>query len=127
MPIHSAYVDRSESRSILCLTASSGILFFIETPLIHYIISSSFINYGVSPCIIPSAHLLLFAGYACGELILVYWDELQPSTGSKRVLCKEQGRIRLDCGVIKYLYCTSSFEVILSDDRHTTMKLSLLK
>ena len=113
--------------SILCLTASSGILFFIETPLIHYVISSSFINYGVSPCIIPSAKLLIFAGHSCGELILVFWDELQPSTGKARVLCKEQGRIRLDCGVITSLYSTSSLDVILSDDRHTTMKLSLTK
>ena len=57
----------------------------------------------------------------------MFWDELQPSTGNKRVLCKEQGRIRLDCGVITSLYCTSSFDVILSDDRHVVMKLSLTK
>lgn len=99
----------------------------METPLIHYVISSSYINYNVFPCVIPSAKLLLFAGHNCGELILVFWDELQPSTVEKCVICKEHGKVRLDCGVITSLYCTNSFDVILVDNRNMAMKLSLIK
>lgn len=110
---------------LLCLTASQCILLSIETPMVYYLISSSLINYAITPCIIPQARLLLFAGFGRGELILIRLDELHPSTEHTRVLCKEHGRVRLDCGVISSLYIANSCDIILSDDSYATIRFSL--